>query len=231
MKGHLHNGLYALQPSSFHLVRPQSVKSSFPTVFSSNLGNNCSINSANTVSVSNSSSLFLLWHGRLGHPSAKIVKFVLQSCNIPHINKVQSDFCSACCQGNIHKLPFPSSQTTYTQPLQIIHSDLRDPYPQLSSNGYRYYIHFIDSFSRYTRVFLLKAKSEDVQTIINFKTQVENEFDSKLKALQSDWEGEYQDFTNYLLQHGINHMVSCPTTHKQNSLAERKHRHLVDTFG
>uniref|UniRef100_A0A803QG52 Reverse transcriptase Ty1/copia-type domain-containing protein n=1 Tax=Cannabis sativa TaxID=3483 RepID=A0A803QG52_CANSA len=86
-------------------------------------------------------------------------------------------------EGEIHKFPFSSSQTVYTKPLELIHSDLWGPSPKLSSSSYRYYVHFIDAYNRYTWVFLLKIKSE----ALPFKTQVEKEFECFIKALQSDW--------------------------------------------
>lgn len=45
--------------------------------------------------------------------------------------------------------------------------------------------------------------------------------------LQSD-EGEYRLFTDFLNQNGIIFRQSCPYTHHQNSLVERKHRYIVE---
>jgi hypothetical protein len=41
--------------------------------------------------------------------------------------------------------------------------------------------------------------------------------------------GEYQRLHNYFQASGISHHISCPHTHQQNGLAERKHRHIVET--
>lgn len=41
--------------------------------------------------------------------------------------------------------------------------------------------------------------------------------------------GEYQTFTNFLQSNGILHKVSCPHSHEQNDIAERKHRHIVES--
>ena len=41
--------------------------------------------------------------------------------------------------------------------------------------------------------------------------------------------GEYQSFTTLLQSSGIIHKVSCPHTHEQNGVAERKHRHIVES--
>ncbi|BBH01204.1 transposable element gene [Prunus dulcis] len=62
-------------------------------------------------------------------------------------------------------------------------------------------------------------------------TLVENLFSTKIKALQTDGGGEYTShiFHNFLVTHGIDHRISCPHHPEQNGLAERKHRHIVDT--
>ena len=81
------------------------------------------------VSYKTVSSVFDLWHKKLGHPSSKIVTQVLSQCNIPSsVNKMcNSDFtflCDACCMGKLHQLPFSDSTTHYAAPLDLIYSDL-----------------------------------------------------------------------------------------------------------
>jgi len=61
-----------------------------------------------------------------------------------------------------------------------------------------------------------------------FKVMVENQFAHKIKAVQSDWGGEFLPFTQFLSQHGIVHRLICPHTHHQNGLVERKHKQIVD---
>lgn len=117
------------------------------------LSASCNIdNSAHTSCSTNSkSSLFDLWHKRLGHPFEKVVKCVLSHCNIPNFNKMEPSFCTSCCIGKIHKLSFSLSDTVYTAPLQLIHFDLWGLAHIQASNGYKYYIHFIDYHSTLPR--------------------------------------------------------------------------------
>ena len=136
-------------------------------------------------------------------------------------------FCLPCCLSKIHKFPFSRSETVYTAPLQLIHSDLWGPAPIPSSGGYRYYVHFVDAYSKFTWLYLLKNKSNVIQTFINFKTQVELQLDSKIKAFQSDWGGEFRSFQSFLTQHGIIHGASYPHTQEQNGVIEKKHRHII----
>ena len=44
-----------------------------------------------------------------------------------------------------------------------------------------------------------------------------------------DWGGEFQKLHSYFNKNGIIHRISCPYTHEQNGLSERKIRHIVDT--
>ena len=141
---------------------------------------------------------------------------------------MQFSFCLACCYGKIHKFPFSSSETVYNQPLQLIQSDLWGPSPVQSSNGYHYYIHFVDAYSRFAWIYLLKHKLDAFQAFLNFKAQVELQLGFKIKAIQTDWGGEYQAFTNFLTSNGIVHRYSYPYTHEQNGLSERRHRTIVE---
>jgi IS30 family transposase len=53
-------------------------------------------------------------------------------------------------------------------------------------------------------------------------------FHRKIVAMQTDWGGEYERLNSIFHTSGINHLVSCPHTHYQNGVAERKHRHIVE---
>ena len=80
----------------------------------------------------------------------------------------------------------------------MIRTDIWGPSPTLSTYGYKYYIHFIDNHSRYTWVYLLKAKSEALNSFRHFKTQVELQLGLKIKAIQTDGGGEHRAFAPFL---------------------------------
>ena len=129
------------------------------------------------------------------------------------------------------QLPFPTSCTKTTAPLQPVHSDVLGPAPVTAHNGTKYYVSFIDDFSRFTWFFPLKHKSEVLPTFIHFKSTIENLLSHKLKIIRTDCGGEYTvtTFQNFCSINGIFHQFSCPHTHQQNGVAKRKHRHIVDT--
>lgn len=172
---------------------------------------------------------FNVWHNRLGHPSNSVVKSVMTICNVPHANKMNSSFCTSCCLGKIHNLSFPSSENDCKTPLQIVHTDLWGPASTPSINGYRYYIHFIDDYSKFTWIYMLTNKSKAFQTFCNFKSQVELQLGQKL-----DLYNQIGEVNIELLQSFYKNMVFiteylCPGAHQQNGTAERKHRHIVET--
>lgn len=92
-----------------------------------------------------------------------------------------------------------------------------------STNGRRYYLHFIDAYSKFTWIYLMQNKSQAFNCFMHFKTLVENQLGLKIKALQIDGGKEHVVFTKYLNSQGIIHHFSCPYTHEQNGMAKRKH--------
>jgi histone deacetylase 1/2 len=89
-------------------------------------------------------------------------------------------------------------------------------------------VSFINDFTKFTWIYLLKQKSEVFQCFRDFQCMVERQFNTKILALQSDWGGEYQTLNSFYKRLGISHHVSCPHSHQQNGSAERKHRHIVE---
>ena len=61
-----------------------------------------------------------------------------------------------------------------------------------------------------------------------FQKLVELQFDMKIKTFQADMGGEYLPFVSYLSNIGVHVRFSCPYTHQQNGVPERKHRNIVE---
>uniref|UniRef100_A0A2N9EVL6 Integrase catalytic domain-containing protein n=1 Tax=Fagus sylvatica TaxID=28930 RepID=A0A2N9EVL6_FAGSY len=172
-----------------------------------------------------------VWHHRLGHPAMVTVHRVITHNKLPITGSGdKTDFCESCQLAKCKRLPFTKSDRVSNLPLQLVHSDVWQS-PVVSLSGCRYYVIFIDDYSRFSWLFPLKSKSDVYPCFIKFKCMVENLFSSKIKSFQSDGGGEYSytPFKNLLTQHGIFHRFSCPHTSPQNGVAERKHRHVVDT--
>ena len=78
-------------------------------------------------------------------------------------------------------------------------------------------------------VFPLFKKSDALAVFVSFKLHVEKLLGFQITQLHSDGGGEFKRFKHFLALNGITHRFSCPHTHAQNGIAERKHRHVVET--
>ena len=114
--------------------------------------------------------------------------------------------------------------------LELVHSDVCELNGVLIRGGKKYFITFIDDFSRFTYEYLIRNKDESFDMFKRYKTEVENQKDRKIKILRSDRGGKYfpNDFSKFCEEYGIIHQSSTPYTPQENGLAERKNRTLVD---
>lgn len=100
-----------------------------------------------------------VWHSRLGHPSISILKFLVARNNLPIHGHMTSSLCHSCLLGKSHKLPFQLSSSISKLPLNLIHLDVWTS-PSYSIDGFKYYVVFIDDYSRYSWIYPLKLKLE-----------------------------------------------------------------------
>ena len=172
-----------------------------------------------------------IWHKRLGHPHSKVLKKIINSNHLPVTHsKADSTVFIDCQLAKSRQLPFLKSQTVTHSPLELVHSDIWTS-PVFSISGCKYYAIFVDDYSRYSWLFPLKQKSYMLDCFIKFKCLIENLLTCKIKKLQTDGGGEYTSyhFKQFLSTHGILHRITCPHTPQQNGIAERKHRHVIET--
>ncbi|KAL4010710.1 hypothetical protein IC575_027725 [Cucumis melo] len=128
-------------------------------------------------------------------------------------------------------LSFPKSASLCDKPFGLIHSDIWGPAPCPTVNGYRYFVLFIDDYSRFTWIYFLRNRSSLYQIYVDFANMIQTQFSSKIKILRTDNAMEYKDsrFLSFLAQQGTLIQRSCPHTSQQNGRAERKHRHILDS--
>jgi len=158
----LKDGLYVFYSLQLNLVQKSlSNKISVSNYSNSNASNPVAFTSNIGPSFQSSVSV-CVWHYGLGHPSLCALKYALKLCNIyVNLNK-KSTVCSACCMRKSYKLPFSMSTTTYSEPLELVHSEVWGRAPVDSILGFRYYILFMDAYSKYTWVYMMKNKSEAI---------------------------------------------------------------------
>src|SRR5207244_3003742 len=96
--------------------------------------------------------------------------------------------CDACQRGKSHQLPYHASSRVSTMPLELIHTDVWGP-ALPSSGGYKYYVSFINDYSCFYWIYLIKFKADVEPVFYAFQTHVERLLNAKIKSVQSDWGG------------------------------------------
>jgi transposase InsO family protein len=105
--------------------------------------------------------------------------------------------------------------------------------PCVGINGWRYFVTYIDHFSRYTTMFLMRSKADQFQAFKQYQATMLNKFNNKvhqLESLQSDNGGEYisNEFQEYLTASGIHHRTIVVGNPESNGLAERLNRSIME---
>jgi hypothetical protein len=114
--------------------------------------------------------------------------------------------CEACIKGKHQRTSFPKDEATKaSQLLEIVHTDVCGPMRTTLHGGARYFLTFIDDFSRKTHVYLLKAKGEAFEKFKQYKMLVENDIGHKIKVQRSDKGGKFvsKKFDAFLAECGI----------------------------
>jgi 5'-3' exoribonuclease 2 len=136
--------------------------------------------------------------------SEKDLKILFDQELLPGLTKVTLPFCEHCVSSKQHRLKFSISTTKSKCILDLIHSDVWQA-PVISLRGARYFVSFIDDFSRRCWVYPIRRKADVLVASKTFKARVELESEKKIKCLRTDNGGEYtsDEFDNFCQYEGI----------------------------
>ena len=109
---------------------------------------------------------------------------------IPRSKIDQGSKCQICVQAKLPKKPFQHVNRN-SELLDLIHSDICDSCRPPTRAGNRYFITFIDDYSRFCYTYLIRSKDEALNKFMIFKAEAENQLSKTIKVLRSDRGGEY----------------------------------------
>eukprot|EP00731_Ephydatia_muelleri_P018948 Em0011g988a len=176
-----------------------------------------------------------LWHQRLGHLNEHQLKEMASQDQVKGLRipcNTRMSFCEKCVEGKMARKPFQSvGEIRTTRKLQLVHSDVCGPMPTESIGGSRYFVTFVDDYSRFCRVYFMKRKSEAFDKFKEFERCSTNECGLSIGIFRLDNGGEYisKEFEKFLLDKGIHHELSAPYSPAQNGVAERINRTLMES--
>jgi transposase InsO family protein len=174
-----------------------------------------------------------LWHKRFGHFNLHALRILSQKNmmrDLPSI-KDTGDVCEGCQLGKQHRQAFPSGKAWRAKEfLELVHTDVCGPMRTPSLDKSRYFILFIDDYSRMTWVYFLHEKSEVFKTFQKFKNHVEKQSGRNIKVLRSDRGKEYtsKEFNKFCEEEGVEHQLTVGYAPEQNGVSERKNRTVME---
>lgn len=79
------------------------------------------------------------------------------------------------------------------EPFNLVHSDIWGPAPVTTYGVSRYFVIFVDDFSRFTWPFLICNRSELPELYSTFSHMVKTQFSCTIKVLRTDNAMEYKE--------------------------------------
>lgn len=174
-----------------------------------------------------------LWHRRLGHLNYESLKLLYQKKMVYGLPRIEekSGVCEGCVLGKHHRQPFPKEGAWRAkQVLELVHTDVCGPMNTLSHGKNRYFILFIDDFTRMTWVYFMRQKSEAFVIFKKFKALVEKQSGRFIKMLRSDRGKEYtsNEFHKFCEDEGVERQLTVGYTPQQNGVSERKNQTVME---
>ena len=151
-------------------------------------------------------------------------KNLLKGMKSVHLNK-----CADCLVGKQHRVAF-KGLPPHKKPelLDLVHSDVCKMLVR-SIGGAKYFVTFIDDFSRKVWAFPLKSKDQVLGVFKQFQASVEREIEKKIKCIRTDNGGEYiGPFDVYCKEQRIRHQSIPPKTPQLNGIAERMNKTIIE---
>ena len=169
-----------------------------------------------------------VWHSRLGHISPKNMELLVKEGFIPKIEVGKLEFCESCVLGKSHKQSFPTAKHTTKGILEYVHSDLwGSPSTPGSLGGCKYFISFIDDFSKKVWAYFLQTKDEAFSKFKEWKEAVESHTEKRIKCLHTDIGLKYCNNQFDEVCRFKRHRT-CTYTPQQNRVSERMNHTIMD---
>ena len=160
-----------------------------------------------------------LWHKRLGHNN--IEDLLKLKDHAIELKKKEHDIgnCETCQLNKSRKLPVPKdSETRAEDVLEIVHTDILGPIKPEVIDGHRYAIGFVDSFSRYQKVYFLKTRDDAIEKVRQFFADI-----GKPGTLVCDGADEFNsnEIKQLCIKQGVRLELSAPYTPEESGKVER----------
>jgi transposase InsO family protein len=160
-----------------------------------------------------------MWHRRLAHLHPAAMRSLIDG--LTHSDTT----CDVCIKAKAKRKIIRIPVKPTTMPFELVHSDLCGPFSTPSHSGSRYYIIYIDDYTRYAEVYLLADKKAEscVAAFQAYQAQAKARGYNIQRFRCDNGRGEYDNafFRGILRVSGISFEPSPPYSQHKNGVSER----------
>ena len=159
-----------------------------------------------------------LWHKRLGHNNVEDIYKLKDHAVGQKLSEHNLTNCETCQLNKSKKLPVPKhSGTRASEAFENVHTDMLGPIQPEAVDGHRYAIGFVDSYSSYQKLYVLRSRDEAFEKAEQFFADI-----GQPGTLVCDGAGEYvsNDIKQLCRQKGFRLEFSAPYTPQENGNVE-----------
>lgn len=148
---------------------------------------------------------------------------------MPPLSRRDFPPCDGCALGKLIQSPSTSSFYQSRGVFNLVHSDVLGPISPPTNSVMKYISSFINDHTRFTKLYLLQAKSEAFDAFKQFKVLMANKLGVKIQKLKSDREGEYSStsFLRFMREQGIEREKGPAQQPTADEVSERYFRTLL----
>ena len=179
-----------------------------------------------------------LWHTRLSHISRQRIKRLIKDEILLDLNFTYFDTCVDYIKGKLIAKVRNAKVIRCTEFLGVIHTYICGLLAPLVVGGQKYFITFIDDYSRYGFVKLIFEKSDSLEAFKASKAKVELQQGKKIIVVHSDrgdkYYGRYDEtrrnpgpFAKYLQECGIDVRYTMLGTPQHNGIQREGIAHFL----
>ena len=165
-----------------------------------------------------------VWHRRLEHMNPRNMEVLRnkKGNGVEYTGTISG--CDICSVTKSKQQAHPKKSTRKTtRPMQLVYTDLMEPFTPAAKGGYRFVSKFTDDYSRMKEIFLLKNKTEAAESLHQYNMTVAAPLGLRIENLRCDKGGEHtgQEFRTLCVGAGINIEYTATNTPQQNGVSER----------
>lgn len=187
-----------------------------------------------TIEIINKKACIHKFHRIFGHKNIESIKRMINQNLVTGIEMIKCNCesqCEICIESKLTRKSFKKEKPKTTKSiLELVHTDLCGPMRTETASKKKYILTFIDDYSRFTKIYLLRNKSETLQKMIEFVELMKTQKGIKPRKFNSDRGDEYVNklVKGYLDSEGIECQYTSPSTPQLNGVSERKNRTFIE---